>query len=167
MTVADVSPPISAYQRFTPSSGSEMYQPSFRSLIGSTATLHPFGPGGEFLRAPLASTSYSLLSGLWLDFHQLVDAHAGRTAPSGMTPFRRRCSLRFQLRSLGLKETFGVKFLQGASQHFKADFANNLRQSRLRTDNFWHLQISRFFNLLILNTYSKHQQACIAVHFLQ
>ena len=56
-----------------------MYQPSFRSLIGSTATLYPFGPGGEFLRAPLASTSYSLLSGLWLDLHQLVDAHAGRT----------------------------------------------------------------------------------------
>ena len=37
------------------------------------------GSNTEFLQAPLLSPTYSLLSGLWLDFHQLVNDHAGRT----------------------------------------------------------------------------------------
>ena len=37
------------------------------------------GRSKEFLRAPLPLPTHSLLSGLWLDFHQLVRDHAGRT----------------------------------------------------------------------------------------
>jgi hypothetical protein len=53
---------------------------SFRSFIGSYSPVYPSsGSSHEFLQAPLPSSTYSLLSGLWLDFHQLVRDHAGRT----------------------------------------------------------------------------------------
>jgi hypothetical protein len=35
----------------------------------------------EFLWTPLPSPTFSLLTGQWLDFHQLADYHASRTAP--------------------------------------------------------------------------------------
>ena len=47
---------------------------SFRSLIGRSK---------EFLRAPLPLSTYSLLSGLWLDLHQLVRYHADPTSTGG------------------------------------------------------------------------------------
>ena len=54
---------------------------SFRSLIGSLSPIYPSsGRSKEFLRAPLLSPTYSLLSGLWLDLHQLVRDHAGHTS---------------------------------------------------------------------------------------
>jgi hypothetical protein len=34
----------------------------------------------EFLWTPLPSPTFSLLTGQWLDFHQLADYHASRTA---------------------------------------------------------------------------------------
>jgi hypothetical protein len=53
---------------------------SFRSFIGSQLPDFPSsGSFCEFLQAPLPSSTYSLLSGLWLDLHQLVRDHAGRT----------------------------------------------------------------------------------------
>ena len=36
----------------------------------------------EFLWTPLPSPTFSLLTGQWLDFHQLADYHASRTAPT-------------------------------------------------------------------------------------
>jgi hypothetical protein len=33
----------------------------------------------EFLWTPLPSPTFSLLTGQWLDFHQLADYHASRT----------------------------------------------------------------------------------------
>ncbi|MFA6064185.1 MAG: hypothetical protein WC736_16470, partial [Gallionella sp.] len=44
------------------------------------------GSHQEFLWAPLPSPTFSLLTGQWLDFHQLADYHASRTArPFGAT----------------------------------------------------------------------------------
>jgi LDH2 family malate/lactate/ureidoglycolate dehydrogenase len=37
------------------------------------------GSNTEFLWAPLPSPTFSLLTGQWLDFHQLADYHASRT----------------------------------------------------------------------------------------
>ncbi|MFA5924813.1 MAG: hypothetical protein WC856_26615, partial [Methylococcaceae bacterium] len=37
------------------------------------------GSHQEFLWAPLPSPTFSLLTGQWLDFHQLADYHASRT----------------------------------------------------------------------------------------
>jgi hypothetical protein len=39
----------------------------------------------EFLWAPLPSSTFSLLTGQWLDFHQLADYHASRTAIAKLT----------------------------------------------------------------------------------
>ena len=38
------------------------------------------GSYSEFLWTPLPSPTFSLLTGQWLDFHQLADYHASRTA---------------------------------------------------------------------------------------
>ncbi|OAD24076.1 hypothetical protein THIOM_000074 [Candidatus Thiomargarita nelsonii] len=37
------------------------------------------GSNYRFLSAPLHSATYSLLPGLWMDFHHLDDWHASRT----------------------------------------------------------------------------------------
>jgi len=39
------------------------------------------GSNTEFLWTPLPSPTFSLLTGQWLDFHQLANYHASRTAP--------------------------------------------------------------------------------------
>ncbi|MDD2761336.1 MAG: hypothetical protein PHH11_13730, partial [Methylomonas sp.] len=39
----------------------------------------PLGSNTEFLWTPLPSPTFSLLTGQWLDFHQLADYHASRT----------------------------------------------------------------------------------------
>jgi hypothetical protein len=47
------------------------------------------GSYSEFLWTPLPSPTFSLLTGQWLDFHQLADYHASRTAPQYATLLRR------------------------------------------------------------------------------
>jgi len=42
-------------------------------------TLRGLGSNTEFLWTPLPSPTFSLLTGQWLDFHQLADYHASRT----------------------------------------------------------------------------------------
>ena len=53
-------------------SGSALAQSNRVSLLGG----YP-----EFLWTPLHSPTFSLPTGQWLDFHQLADHHASRTAP--------------------------------------------------------------------------------------
>jgi len=47
------------------------------------------GSYSKFLWTPLLSPTFSLLTGQWLDFHQLADYHASRTA---QLPFGTLCA---------------------------------------------------------------------------
>jgi hypothetical protein len=75
-------PLLQAFQRFTPSLGGD-FGVSFLQILHwlcfAVYSLH-LENKAEFLQAPLLLPTHSLLSGLWLDFHQLVNDHAGRTA---------------------------------------------------------------------------------------
>ena len=74
-------PPLQAYQRFTPSLGGDFGYSFLQIPHWLCLTCIPImGSNTKFLQAPLLLPTHSLLSGLWLDFHQLVNDHAGRTA---------------------------------------------------------------------------------------
>ena len=75
----------------------------------------------RFLRTPLLSSTYSLLSGLWMDFHHLGFTHAGHTR----FPFG-------HLRLI-LCHPFGINF--AASRLFLPN-ANNLLKNLVHPTNW-------------------------------